>query len=271
MDGPWSDRKEPDRPLKIEPWFVFGVALVVAVAAVLFGVATWVIQSEQARRAIDRAANSAHALALKEQELAQLTDDGQSLRGQLEEHSSLLAEARNSAILVEKDLRAAQAELEAVKRERDDYKATLADDRRKDAKPDTLPVASLVEALGSKNEVAASVFIEDDGSTGMTQGAMLAHLQQEGRMKCGFDFEDSADIRLSLTVVAASSMQSSQTALSVSLSVATPVKIPGEFKQRDVILWQRHTAGLCSRQQAPVFAEDLVDNLLDALKVNLQP
>ena len=107
------------------------------------------------------------------------------------------------------------------------------------------------------------------GQSGLARGALLEYLKQQGRLKCGFQFTESGDVGLYVTVAAATS-QAGQVAMSVALRVVKTWKVPGVGKKHPAVLWDRHTVGLSSRERAPSFVEELLDTLIEDLSEELQ-
>ncbi len=263
--GPWSETpagsKTRDDP-KIEPWVLFGASLVVAVTAVLFATGTWIVRSHQTSTAIEREATIAEELHLTKQELELIT-------AQADELGLQVTELRTSETDQQQELRTVHAELESIKRERDQYSSAVEETRRKDTDPTSLPIASLSEALGQRDNVVVSVYLDDgNGKAGLARGALLEDLKQRGRAKCGIGFTDSGDVRLTLIVIAVTSEQN-VTALGVTMRLAKAWKVPGQDQKHHVFLWQSQSVGLCGRERAPSFVEDLVERLIEELASEL--
>ncbi len=60
------------------------------------------------------------------------------------------------------------------------------------------------------------------------------------------------------------------TAISVTMRLAKAWKVPGQDKKHRVFLWQHESVGICSRETAPSFVEELVDLLMKELASELQ-
>ncbi len=264
--GPWSETpagpETRDDP-KIEPWVLFGASLIIAVTAVLFATGTWIVRSHQSSTAVEREATTAEELQLTKQDLDLITT-------QADELGQQVTDLQMSEAAEQQELRTVRAELESIKRERDEYSSTLEETRRKDTNPTSLQTASLSEALGSLDAIVAYVSLDDeDHKAGLARGALLQNLKQIGRTKCGIGFTDSGDVRLTLIVIAVTS-ERDVTALGVTMRLAKAWKVPGQDKKHHVFLWQSQTVGLCSRERAPSFVEELVDLLMKELASELQ-
>lgn len=271
--GPWSETpagpETRDDP-KIEPWVLFGASLIIAVTAVLFATGTWIVRSHQASTAVEREAATAEELHLTKQELDLITTQADELGQQVTDLAEQLTDLQKSEAVEQQELRTVRAELESIKRERDQYSSTLEETRRKDTNPTSLQIASLSEALGSLDAIVASVSLDDeDHKAGLARGALLENLKQLGRTKCGIGFTDSGDVRLTLIVIAVTSARD-VTALGVTMRLAKAWKVPGQDKKHHVFLWQSQTVGLCSRERALSFVEELVDLLMEQLAAELQ-
>ena len=237
--------------------------MIIAVCAVLFATATWIIRSDQASKAIERAADSSDQLAETETKLVESDEQSTTLRRKF-------ADSLTSIEKLERELRATQAELESVKREREAYEAALTDAKKKDAHPGSLVRATLREAVGDLVDVVANArVIDEDGQTKLSEGAMLEFLKQDSRSKCVVTFAETGDIGLGLNIAAATSIDET-TALSVALRLVKAWKVPGASKQYHVVLWQSHSVGLCAQPQAANFAEQLIAGLVDSLAAELQ-
>lgn len=271
--GPWSETpagpETRDDP-KIEPWVLFGASLIIAVTAVLFAIGTWIVRSHQTSTAVEREAATAEELHLTKQELDLITTQADKLGQQVTDLDEQLTDLQKSEAVEQQELRTVRAELQSIKRERDEYSSTLEETRRKDTTPSSLQSASLSEALGSLDAIVASVSLNDeDRKAGLSVGALLENLKQLGRTKCGLGFADSGDVGLTLIVIAVTS-ERDLTAISVTMHLAKAWKVPGQDKKHRVFLWQHESVGICSRETAPSFVEELVDLLMKELASELQ-
>lgn len=270
-NGPWS--KAPESPLtqdkpKIEPWILFGAALIVSVASVLFAIGVWMVRSHQTDSALERETATSEKLSSTQQELDIITTQAETLRLQVAGLDEQFTELKVSEATEQQELQKVSAELESIKRERDQYKSTLEESRRYDSNPSSLETASLAQAVGSLDAVVASVYLYDvDRLAGLTRGALLENLKQLGRTKCAIGFKDSGNVRFALNVIVASS--NDRAAISVSLSLVKAWKVPGQDMKHQVNVWQKHIGGLSSTERASAFVEELVESLIDSLASEL--
>ncbi len=193
-------------------------------------------------------------------------DEANALTERLSAQVTELQQAEREA---EQTTRRAEARLESAEREAEQYKSLVEKERRQDLHPEDLGRATLAESLGAERTAVAVVQVDDDGGGNLAQGALLEYLKQEARLNCGFSWEDSADIAVSLSVTTVTS--SGVTAMSVELRLIKMLKIPGESLATQASLWTRHTVGQCGPGQAPAFSEEILDSLLDSLASALAP
>ena len=264
--GPWSetqDEPETRENPKIEPWVLFGAAFIVAVGSILFAIGIWVVKSHQTDSALERETVTSELLNTTQLELDLVSTRTNELQQQY-------TDLQNAEATERQELRTVRAELESIKRERDPFQSTLEDSRRNDTNPSSLQAASLSNAIGSLDNILASVYLSDDNrKAGLTRGSLLENLKQLGRTKCGFGFTESGNMRLVLSVIAANSKQGT-TAISVSLSLQHAWKVPGQDMKHHVYVWQSHTVGLSSTERASAFVEELVESLIDDLASELR-
>jgi hypothetical protein len=264
MDSPWDQTEPLIQAPKVEPWMSFGVALVIAVIAVLFAAGTWVVRSGQTSRALERSAKAKQELLVSkdeltkiEQERARLETDGEVLRNEILAINSSRAELENEIVKL-------RAEFEATKRELQGNKTALADTRQRDADPSNLPDATLADLLKSKI-VRPFVFVDDqERKARISEGALTEYLKQKSQMICGFSFDDSSKSWLVVSLIAATASDD-RSSLSVSLDLRQPWKGPGSSAKRWVSVWQRHAVGMTTVENADSLVEALVEDLLKEL------
>lgn len=266
MNNRWTQTK-PSTNTRVEPWVLFGGALIVTVAAILFAIGTWLVRSGQAQAAMDQATRISVELNQANEDTAKFKDHSEDLQKRVDE---LLA----SEVSLKEENRKVQAELESKKREADGVKSTAEDIRRKDVNPELLPPATLRQILGNKPVVDLRVYVDDpDHQVGFSNGELSEHLKQKCRDRTAIEFADTGKTMLLLNVTSTTldlsgSLQGSTlkiASLSVLLELQQDWKVPGTAFRQRVTIWRRVSAGLTTGERAKSVTEQLIDQEIDEL------
>lgn len=256
MSVDWSNQEPRRKPLAEQPWLWFGIALVIAVGAVMFAVVNWVFQ--------DYSADRLKAVASEAREQA---DDAAirivQLEGELGVCSTELEAEREQRAEFEARSRKAEAAQESLQRELDATKHDLKKLVEHDALPAKLPMAELKRVLTDIRSVRTRIIVSEQDTRLLSRSGLELHLQRQVN-DIGVLIDDSADSLLMMEYVVAE-ITGDFIAVTATLYLLQPWKVPGAEAQRPVTVWHDHQLAVSSRERATIIAEMLMERLVERL------
>ena len=258
----WSEVEAEMKKPKIEPWLFFGITLIIAVGATLFGITAGVVSAHR------HGVTKEHLTLTREELRAAQVQAGTQLEtiGSLTKRRNDLEEARAQLLST---LRTTTEERDRTRDQLATTQTALGELQQADTNPASLPAAVLGDLLVPGSGLRISVQLSDQGGRArLSEGAVAEYLRQLiGR--AGMHVDDRSPIGLHLRVVAASS--DSVSALSVGLEVQTQWKVPTKTAHRQVSIWQTQNAGITSVDRANSFIEQIIKSVMDEFLRELRP
>lgn len=241
MSDHWKETEQRRRPLLEQPWLWFGMALILAVAAVIFATLTWLIQS--------------HHVSAITRESERLVDEGVAeYREELEEAESTIASLR--------------AERQRLKRMEKDLQHMI----EHDESPSSLPPAELSDLLGKDGTLTVHMNIEEpeaeepDARLGpRSRSELETHLHRQIE-EHGLHVADDkgAESVLYLNLVVAELGRDVVT-IFATLRVDRMWKVPGESLSFQASIWTDYHIAVAEEDRAMIMAEETVEKLVSRL------